>query len=154
MSDFQFFVSLVPWRMQRAKKWDDILSQNSEILMLVSVFKRFILKSPIKILVQPRTQSNFKGRGCIHVLSFFCAFVSNGVKFSQLKRLISILGFKDFFRRFQGRYFKKRSFFRTVSFWNICHRNIYRKTPKISPWVYIFKRPLWWVYKRGTWIYR
>ena len=39
MSVFEFFVNLVGWRMQGAKKLDDILSQNSDILIFVSAFK-------------------------------------------------------------------------------------------------------------------
>ena len=39
MSVFEFFVNLVGWRVQGAKKLDDILSQNSDILIFVSAFK-------------------------------------------------------------------------------------------------------------------
>ena len=39
MSVFEFFVNLVGWRVQGAKNLDDILSQNSDILIFVSAFK-------------------------------------------------------------------------------------------------------------------
>ena len=50
--------------------------------------------------------------------------------------------FKDFYHRFQDGYFEKRSFFRKINFQNICHGNIYRKTPKLSPWA-IFSKDLY-----------
>ena len=61
MSDFEFLSVLLLEGCKDQRDGIDILSQNSEILVFVSVFKRFILKSPINIHVQPCTQSNFKG---------------------------------------------------------------------------------------------